>query len=87
MDVPTIGNTFTWTNVEDNSISRIDKILLTESIINWWSLTEKVIDDKDISDHSLIWVQSNVMNWGSKQFKDYAHFRTSDTEKNTFLRI
>ena len=51
VNVPFIGNIFTWSN----------RFLLSESLIDSWKIIGHIMGDKDISNHSPIWIKANEM--------------------------
>ncbi|CAK8566094.1 unnamed protein product [Lathyrus sativus] len=69
IDVPCKGKKFTWYNSNRNSMSRIDRFLISNSIVNDWGVTGQLVGPRDISDHCPIWLVSDKENWGPKPFK------------------
>lgn len=49
-------------------MSRLDKFLVEDSLIDRWGLVGQKIGDRSVSDHCLIWLISNKDNWGPKLF-------------------
>lgn len=50
-------------------MSRIDKLLLSEGIIDIWNVVSQKIRSKDISGHIQIWLKCNVTNLDPKPFR------------------
>lgn len=50
-------------------MSRVDRFLLSDVIINRWSVASQLIGKRDISDHCLIWIVTNNLDQGPKPFK------------------
>lgn len=50
-------------------MSRLDRFLLSESLIARWKISAQWIGDRDISDHCLVWLIEDEKNWGPKPFK------------------
>ncbi|XP_058747124.1 uncharacterized protein LOC131620122 [Vicia villosa] len=69
VDLPVIGKKFTWINSNEKARSRIDRILLSEGIINRWKVVAQVTGNRDISDHMPVCVKSSNLYWGPKPFK------------------
>lgn len=50
-------------------MSRIDRFLLSDTIVNRWSVIGKMIGFRDISDHCHVWLVVDNNNWDPKPFK------------------
>lgn len=68
VDLPTVGENFTWSSVNGWSRSRIDRFMLFEELVDCWKVGCQEIRPKDISDHSLVWLKCKMKNWGRKPF-------------------
>ncbi|XP_058782487.1 uncharacterized protein LOC131656963 [Vicia villosa] len=69
VDLPTIGGKFTWIKSNGKSMSRIDRFLLSDSLIEDWNVVGQYIGERDVSDHAPIWLTDNRKDWGPKPFK------------------
>ncbi|XP_058732644.1 uncharacterized protein LOC131604201 [Vicia villosa] len=69
VDIPCKGKKFSWYSEDGKSMSRIDRILLSNAVVNRWEVIGQLIGDRDISDHCPIWIMSDKCNWGPKPFK------------------
>ncbi|XP_058775098.1 uncharacterized protein LOC131649352 [Vicia villosa] len=69
MDVPCKGKKFSWFSGDGRSKSRIDRFLLSSTVVNMWDVVGQMIGDRDISDHCPIWIMTDNHNWGPKPFK------------------
>ncbi|XP_058776931.1 uncharacterized protein LOC131651277 [Vicia villosa] len=69
IDLPVVGNKFTWINSNGKAKSRINRILLSDGIIDKWKIVAQVTGNRDISDHRLVWIKACNKNWGAKPFK------------------
>ncbi|CAK8537008.1 unnamed protein product [Lathyrus sativus] len=69
IDVPCKGKKFTWYNSNGNSMSRIDRFLISNSTVNDWGVSGQLVGPRDISDHCPIWLAADKENWGPKPFK------------------
>lgn len=69
VDVSCIGNSFTWFVGNRESVSRIDRFLIFESLLKRWGVVGQVIGRRDISDHFPIWLNINKEDWGAKPFR------------------
>ncbi|XP_058776748.1 uncharacterized protein LOC131651094 [Vicia villosa] len=69
VDVPTIGGKFTCFSSNGRAMSRIERFLLSDSLIEDWKVAGQVIGGREISDHAPIWIKNNKKDWGPKPFK------------------
>ena len=69
VDVPMIGNKFTWFSLQGNAKSRLDRFLLSDGILNNWGVDNQKVLQRDIFDHCPIVLSANNINWGPKPFK------------------
>ncbi|MCI12574.1 endonuclease/exonuclease/phosphatase family protein, partial [Trifolium medium] len=51
VDLPVSGKKFTWFSADGRSMSRSDRFLLSDGIIDNWKATGQWVGDRDISDH------------------------------------
>jgi exonuclease III len=65
IDLPLHGRRFTWTLC----MSRIDRILISESWIRDWPDSKQWSLDKELSDHCPIMLCESEQNWGPKPFR------------------
>lgn len=65
VDVSCIGNSFTWFIGNRESMSRIDRFLIFESLLERWGVVGQVIGRRDIFDHFPIWLKINKEDWGA----------------------
>ncbi|XP_058759359.1 uncharacterized protein LOC131632631 [Vicia villosa] len=69
VDIPCKGNKFSWFSGDGNSMSRIDRFLLSSNVVDRWKIIGQLIGDRDISDHCPIWLMKDNSNWGPKPFR------------------
>ncbi|XP_058747040.1 uncharacterized protein LOC131620033 [Vicia villosa] len=69
VDVPSKGKKFTWYSGDGRSMSRIDRFLVSNNVINDWGVVGQLVGDRDISDHCPVWLVVDKLNWGPKPFK------------------
>lgn len=50
-------------------MSRIDRFLLLNNVVNRWGMIGQLIGSRDISNHSPIWIAADNSNLGPKPFK------------------
>src|SRR4051812_17610181 len=50
-------------------MSRIDRFLLSDNFIEDWKVDGQKIGERDISDHTSIWLKDNMKDWGPKPFR------------------
>lgn len=63
VDMPCIGNLFTWYNGDGKLMSRIDRFLILDSLMERWGMMGQCIGSRDISDNCLIWLKINKEDW------------------------
>ncbi|XP_058784579.1 uncharacterized protein LOC131659399 [Vicia villosa] len=69
VDVPCKGKNFSWYSGDGKSMSRIDRFLISNTIINRWHIISQKIGERDISDHCPVWLVFDNNDWGPKLFK------------------
>ncbi|XP_058752224.1 uncharacterized protein LOC131625381 [Vicia villosa] len=69
VDVPCKGKKFTWFSGDGKSMSRLDRFLISSSIVVDWGVVGQVIGDRDISDHCPVWLVMDGLDWGPKPFR------------------
>lgn len=50
-------------------MSRLDRFLLSDGLIDLWGVSGQCIEPRDISDHCPIWFLRPIKNWDSKPFR------------------
>ncbi|XP_058741684.1 uncharacterized protein LOC131614074 [Vicia villosa] len=69
IDLNYVGGKFTWFKDNGKALSRIDRFLLSKKFIEEWEVGEQMIDKRDFSDHSPIWLGVGKLDWGPKPFR------------------
>ncbi|XP_058783306.1 uncharacterized protein LOC131657982 [Vicia villosa] len=69
VDVPCKGKKFTWYSGNGKSMSRLDRFLVSEKVLNDWGVIGQMVRERDISDHCPIWLEVDIKDWGPKPFK------------------
>ncbi|GAU42970.1 hypothetical protein TSUD_188430 [Trifolium subterraneum] len=69
VDIPVFGKKFTWSNSDNSAMSRLDRFLLSEGLIEKGGISNQWVGGRDISDHHPIWLECSNINWGPKPFK------------------
>ncbi|XP_058753205.1 uncharacterized protein LOC131626408 [Vicia villosa] len=69
VDVLCKGKKFTWYCRDGRSMSRIDRFLVSEKVVNDWGVVGQMVGERDVSDHCPIWLEMDQNNWGPKPFK------------------
>lgn len=78
IDVSVTGNKFSWFSSDGSSMSRLDRFLISEGLLDLWGISGQC--SRDISDHCPIWLLRSVKDWGPKSFRifnawfDHAEF-------------
>lgn len=68
IDVRCKGKIFSWFSWDRKDMSRIDRFLLSDSLITMWGIVGQLIGKRDVSDYYPIWIIINCFNWGPKPF-------------------
>lgn len=63
------GIRFSWYSGDGISKSRLDHFLVSNIIVDRWGVVGQLIDQRDISNHCLLWLQANSEDSGPKPFK------------------
>ncbi|XP_058756726.1 uncharacterized protein LOC131629938 [Vicia villosa] len=69
IDIPCKGKKFSWYSGDGRSMSRIDRFLLSEVIVDRWKVIGQKIEDRDLSDHCPVWLVMDNRDWGPKPFR------------------
>lgn len=69
VDIPVLGKKFMWFSADGGAMSRLDRFLLSESLISAWQVNAQWVGDHDISDHCPIWIVCSSHDWGPKPFQ------------------
>lgn len=69
VDLPYKGKKCNWYSGDAKVKSCIDRILVSNNIMNGWGAVGQFIGLRDISDHCLVWLVVNKEDWGPKPFK------------------
>ncbi|XP_058726467.1 uncharacterized protein LOC131597819 [Vicia villosa] len=69
VDIPCKGKKFSWYSGDRKSMSRLDRFLLSNKVVERWGVVGQLIGDRDISDHCPIWLCRDNCNWGPKPFR------------------
>lgn len=72
VDLPIIGDKFSLFNQADDSASRLDYFLVSDGLIELWSLKGKFIGKKSFYDYCLISNKANRLNQGPNPFKFFS---------------
>ncbi|MCH79914.1 RNA-directed DNA polymerase (Reverse transcriptase), partial [Trifolium medium] len=69
MDLPLLGRRFTWAHSNGVSMSRIDRILISEGWLDHWLNPSLWVLDRDISDHCPLLLRYSTDAWGPNPFR------------------
>ncbi|XP_058764170.1 uncharacterized protein LOC131637587 [Vicia villosa] len=69
VDIPCKGKKYSWYSGCGRAMSRIDRFLVSEAVVDRWCLVGQFIGNRDISDHCPVWLVKDNSNWGPKPFK------------------
>ncbi|XP_057453055.1 uncharacterized protein LOC130744910 [Lotus japonicus] len=69
MDIPIHGRKYTWFKPNGQSMSRLDRFLVSQGWASTWPHCFQVVLDRDISDHCPLLLRLVAQNWGPKPFR------------------
>lgn len=69
VDLQYLGGKYTWFQPNGPAASRIDRIMISQELVDLWKVRAQWIGDRDASDHCPMWLVSSNKNWGPKPFK------------------
>nr|KYP32205.1 Putative ribonuclease H protein At1g65750 family [Cajanus cajan] len=69
IDVPLVGKRFTWFRSDGSIMSRLDRVLVSESWSAHWGAGFVKVIPRDVSDHCPLILNHKVLNWGPKPFR------------------
>ncbi|XP_058784613.1 uncharacterized protein LOC131659440 [Vicia villosa] len=69
VDLPCVGGRFSWFKDNGKAMSRLDRFLLTNNLIDAWGVIDQRIGIRDVSDHAPIRLFCGEVDWGPKPFK------------------
>jgi hypothetical protein len=74
VDLPLLGRRFTWVHSNDISMSRIDRILVSDAWLDLWPNLSLWVLDRDISDHCPLLRRNSSDTSGPKPFRFCNHW-------------
>ncbi|CAI8597259.1 unnamed protein product [Vicia faba] len=69
VDVPLMGNKFTWFNLEGGACSRLDRFLISWELCDLWKIKEIMVGEWSLLDHYPLLLVGNHVDWGPNPFK------------------
>lgn len=69
VDVPCVGGRYTWFRGNGKAMSRLDRFLLSNGLIEYWNVLNQRIGNRDISDHFSISLTMRKVDLGPKPFR------------------
>ncbi|XP_058747128.1 uncharacterized protein LOC131620126 [Vicia villosa] len=69
IDPPCKEKKFSWFGGDGRCKSRLDRFLVTNSVMDRWGVVGHFIVQRDISDHCPVWLTVDSEDWGPKPFK------------------
>jgi hypothetical protein len=73
-DLPILGRKFTWFHPNGVSMSRIDRLLVSEDWLEQWTSPSLWVLPRSISDHCPLLLRPCGMEWGPKPFRFNNHW-------------
>ncbi|CAK8535158.1 unnamed protein product [Lathyrus sativus] len=83
IDVPCVEGLYTWFNSYGSSISRLDRFLVSDNLIDDWKIMAQYIGRRGISDHFSISLKTNNVDWGPRSF----NFNNCWLKHSSFLKF
>jgi hypothetical protein len=74
VDLPTLGRRFTWFHSNGISMSRIDRVLVSEDWLGLWEIPSLWVLPRTVSDHCPLVVRYNCVDWGPRPFRFNNHW-------------
>jgi hypothetical protein len=74
VDLPILGRRFTWYHTNGISMSRIDRVLVSEDWLVSWANPSLWVLPRSISDHCPLVVRYNCVYWGARPFRFNNHW-------------
>jgi hypothetical protein len=68
-DLPVLGRKFTWSHPNGSSVSRIDRVLVSEGWLSNWGYPSLWVLPRTVSDHCPLVLRYNGMDWGPRPFR------------------
>nr|KYP40877.1 hypothetical protein KK1_037764 [Cajanus cajan] len=69
IDIPLVGKRYTWFKGDGSMMSRLDRVLVSESWSAHWGAGYVEVIPRDVSDHCPLILKHKVLNWGPKPFR------------------
>jgi hypothetical protein len=69
IDMPLLGRQFTWFHANGFTMSRLDRILLSNDWLALWGCPSVWVASRDVSDHCPLVLKYNSDDWGPKPFR------------------
>jgi hypothetical protein len=74
VDLPVLGRRFSWFHSNGISMSRIDRMLVSEDWLTLWNSPSLWILSRSVSDHCPLVLRTNCVDWGPKPFRFNNHW-------------
>lgn len=68
VDVLELGSKCIWFKLYGNVISKLDRFLLPLCVVEKWKVVRQFLGKRNVSNHTHIWIQANILNWEPKPF-------------------
>lgn len=62
IDLPLLGNRFTWSKPDGSAMSRLDRFLLFDDWISLWGVVAQWVEKQDVSYHCPIMLKGGILN-------------------------
>lgn len=69
IDIPSVGGKFTWYKDNGKAMIRLDIVFLSSNMIEIWNVLHQRICEREVSDHTPLWLKCGVLDWGPKLFR------------------
>jgi hypothetical protein len=78
LDLPVLGRKFTWFHPNGQSMSRIDRALVSEGWMQVWGQSSLWVLPRSVSDHCPLILRCGSVDWGPRPFRFNNHWLKND---------
>jgi hypothetical protein len=74
VDLPILGRRFTWFHTNGSTMSRIDRVLMSDDWLRIWANPSLWVLPRTVSDHCPLVIRYNSADWGPRPFRFNNHW-------------
>jgi hypothetical protein len=87
LELPLYGRTYTWTHPNGVTMSKLDRVLLSEGWVDSWPNPVVWALPRDVSDHCPIVLRYNEVDWGPRSFRFRNHWLEDSRFKDLVKKV